>query len=187
MRIFLIRHGHADHNEAFHKYGVEAYSDPAYRDSSLTELGHKQTIETKMCIDAPLDRVYCSPLRRCIQTARNMFGPHRCLYLNDGLSESRGPYPCNDRLEFDEICAQFKNINVVSVSTENINMLEKEDDAALKKRVNDCYTAICENARRSGFENIAIVTHHDWLEALIGRRFKNAEVVEVNAFSSSSS
>ena len=45
MRVFLIRHGHAEHNEGFQKYGVKAYSDVAYRDSSLTELGHKQTTE----------------------------------------------------------------------------------------------------------------------------------------------
>ena len=184
MRIFLIRHGHAEHNEAFHKYGVEAYSDIAYTDSSLTALGHKQTIEAGASLGASVDRVYCSPLRRCIQTARNIFGPARCLYLNDGLSETRGPYPCNDRLELDEICDQFKNINVVSVSAENINTLEKESDAALKLRVDNCYKTICENARRGGLECIAIVTHHDWLESLIGVRFKNAEVMEVASSSS---
>ena len=187
MRVFLIRHGHAEHNEGFQKYGVKAYSDVAYRDSSLTELGHKQTTEAGAYLEVSVERVYCSPLRRCIQTARNIFGFERCLYLNDGLSETRGPYPCNDRLEFDEICAQFKNINVSAVSVENINTLEKEDDAALKLRVNACYTAICENAKRAGLDRIAIVTHHDWLEALTGVRFKNAEIIEVSAPSSSSS
>jgi broad specificity phosphatase PhoE len=178
MRVYLIRHGNAEHNVAFQKYGEAAYSDIQYRDAALTILGHTQTIEAEICIDASVDRVYCSPLRRCIQTARNMFGPYRCLYLDDGLLETRGPYPCNHRLTLGEICAQYKNINVVGVAEQegDANRAEDEIDTVLKERAVSTYNAICKSAALAGCTSIAIVTHHDWLEALTGRSFKNAEV-----------
>lgn len=178
MRVYLIRHGNAEHNVGFQKYGEAAYSDIQYHDAALTELGHTQTIDAGVSIELPIDRVYCSPLRRCIQTARNMFGPYRCLYLDDGLLETRGPYPCNHRLTLGEICAQYKNINVVGVAEQedDVNRDEHETDAVLKARAVSTYNAICKSAALAGYASIAIVTHHDWLEALTGRRFKNAEV-----------
>ena len=40
--LFLIRHGHALHNELFHKMGVKAFRIPEVIDSPLTQKGIQQ-------------------------------------------------------------------------------------------------------------------------------------------------
>jgi broad specificity phosphatase PhoE len=179
MRIYLVRHGRAYHNEGFDKVGPSAYRDMMYRDSRLTETGHHETIGKAWKID--VKRVYCSPLFRCIQTARNMFGSSRRLYLEDGLMETRGPQPCNLRLSLDELSARFNNIIATGVSaTDPVMDAEVEDSQAIKKRADECFKSICEDARSAGLTSIAIVTHHDWLQALTDKSFKNAEIVELD-------
>jgi len=179
MRIYLVRHGRAYHNEGFEKVGPSAYRDIIYRDSRLTDIGHHQTIGKAWNIS--VQRVYCSPLHRCIQTARNMFGSLRRLYLEDGLMETKGPQPCNLRLGLDELSARFNNIITTGVSTTD-PVLDSEVESAetLKKRVNECFKSICEDVRSAGLTSIAIVTHHDWLEALTEKSFKNAEIMKLD-------
>ena len=178
MRIYLIRHGRAFHNEGFDKVGPSAYRDTLYRDSKLTETGHRQTIGKAWKIS--VERVYCSPLFRCIQTARNMFGSYRRLYLEDGLLETKGPQPCNLRMGVNELGDRFNNITTTGVSaTDPVMDAEVEDSHILKKRADACFKSICEDGMKIGLTSIAIVTHHDWLEALTEKSFKNAEIFEL--------
>jgi broad specificity phosphatase PhoE len=179
MRIYLIRHGRAHHNEGFDKVGPKAYRDTMYRDSRLTTAGHDQTIGKAW--DIRVERVYCSPLFRCIQTARNMFGSLRRLYLEDGLMETKGPQPCNLRLSVNELGIRFNNITTTGVSAiDPVPQDKVEDTETLKTRADACFKSICEDAQRAGLTSIAIVTHHDWLEALTEKSFKNAEIVELD-------
>ena len=179
MRIYLVRHGRAHHNEGFEKVGPTAYRDIMYRDSRLVDTGHHQTIGKAWDID--VQRVYCSPLFRCIQTARNMFGSSRRLYLEDGLLETKGPQPCNIRLSLPELRTRFNNITTTGVSAiDPVPQDKVEDTETLKNRANACFNSICKDAQRAGLTSIAIVTHHDWLEALTEKSFKNAEIVEVD-------
>lgn len=179
MRIYLIRHGRAYHNEGFDNVGPSAYRDIVYRDSKLVDTGHCQTIGKAW--DIRVERVYCSPLFRCIQTARNMFGSSRRLYLEDGLMETKGPQPCNIRLSLQELRTRFNNITTTGVSViDPVPQDKVEDTETLKNRANECFKRMCEDAQRAGLSSIAIVTHHDWLEALTERSFKNAEIMEVD-------
>ena len=179
MRVYLVRHGRAHHNEGFDNVGPRAYRDTMYRDSKLTEAGHRQTIGKAW--DIHVQRVYCSPLFRCIQTARNMFGSSRRLYLDDGLLETKGPQPCNLRLSLEELNVRFSNIVTTGLSSTNPVMdAEVEDIETLKKRAVACFKSICDDARTAGLTTIAIVTHHDWLEALTQKSFKNAEIMELD-------
>ena len=179
MRIYLIRHGRAYHNEGFDKVGPSAYRDIMYRDSRLTETGHHETIGKAWKID--VQRVYCSPLHRCIQTARNMFGSMRRLYLEDGLMETKGPQPCNLRVSVSELVTRFNNITTTGVSAiDPVSQDNVEDIDTLKTRANACFNSICEDATKIGLSSIAVVTHHDWLEALTEKSFNNAEIVELD-------
>jgi len=110
-----------------------------------------------------------------------MFGSLRRLYLEDGLMETKGPQPCNLRLGLDELSARFNNIITTGVSTTD-PVLDSEVESAetLKKRVNECFKSICEDARSAGLTSIAVVTHHDWLEALTEKSFKNAEIMKLD-------
>ena len=190
MKIYLIRHGHADHNLGFQRRGEEAYSSTDYYNSALTELGHEQTISVGEKFEGriPVDRIYCSPLKRCVETARNIFGGKKILYLWDGLVETKGPYPCNHRPPVEEIRASYPRVNLENVSPDWNNLEPVEDwrDGtegliALKKRAKRCFEAISAEAQADGLEAIAIVTHCDWIYTIIGTKIKNAEVVAIES------
>jgi broad specificity phosphatase PhoE len=188
MKIYLIRHGHAAHNLGFQTRGEEAYSSTDYYNSALTELGHTQTkkVGEKFEGRVLVDRVYCSPLKRCVETARNIFGKQKVLYLWDGLVETKGTYPCNHRPSVEEIRATYERVNLENVSPD-WNNLEPEEDwregtdglVALQKRAKRCLGAIMEEGEAARLKSIAIVSHCDWIYAIIGTKIKNAEVVAI--------
>ena len=173
MKIYFIRHGHADHNAAFDEQQTkEVYSSHAYRHSALTTKGIGQ-IEAVELPQKP-DRVYCSPLKRCIQTARIIFGDDELLYLHDGLLETQGQFPCNWR-DFYETFAQSKDaINIYHLSETYVPSQTEEDMKAVKVRAEGCLETIKKEARH--LDSIAIVTHNDWLESIFDRKFFNGEV-----------
>jgi broad specificity phosphatase PhoE len=179
MRIFLVRHGHAEHNLAFDlAKNISVYKDPLYRNSSLTEKGVAQ------CIDAStkgynVDKIYCSPLKRCIQTGHLIFGKNRLLFLQDDLIETKGPYPCNHRLPLEEIIYQYGNIVVDDLDPNYINSEKDEGPEELKVRAERSFNRICKDAEFEQLESIAIVTHHDWIEALTGKSVPNASIIEM--------
>jgi broad specificity phosphatase PhoE len=177
MKIYFIRHGHADHNAAFdEQQNKEVYSSHAYRHSALTTKGIGQ-IEAVKLPQKP-QRVYCSPLKRCIQTARIIFGNDELLYLHDGLLETQGPFPCNWR-DFYSTFAQSTDIfNIYHLSDTYVPSHASEDMIDVKVRAEACLETI---KKESGhLDSIAIVTHNDWLESIFGRKFFNGEVYHIN-------
>lgn len=173
MKIYFIRHGHADHNAAFDEQQTkEVYASHKYRHSGLTEKGIGQ-IEAVQLPEKP-DRVYCSPLKRCIQTARIIFGDEEVLYLHDGLLETQGPFPCNWR-DWYETFAQSKDaINIYHLDDAYVPSPVEETMEAVKVRAEACLETIKKEAGH--LNSIAIVTHNDWLESIFDRKFFNGEV-----------
>lgn len=168
MEVFLIRHGHALHNRAYELFGESAYFSDDYAYSTLTEKGHQQTLSVRVP-RTPL--IYCSPLIRCIQSARNIFGSQANLHLHDGLIETQGEHPCNKREPLNLMCAKYPNINTDFMNPTYV--FEKESN--MKERVENTLTQIIEHARSQNVSRIAIITHHDVLEILTGVSLKNAE------------
>jgi broad specificity phosphatase PhoE len=183
MKVILIRHGHAEHNLAFDiAKDNSVYRNNLYYNSSLTEKGITQ------CIDASINestktshvnKVYCSPLRRCIQTGHIIFGDNRLLFLEDDLIETKGPYPCNHRLPLEDIVCEYENIVINNLDPHYVNSEKDEGIKALKMRANTSFERICKGAKSENLESIAIVTHHDWIEALTGKSISNASFVEL--------
>jgi broad specificity phosphatase PhoE len=172
--VFFIRHGHSDHNEAFDNYGEDAYGSHEYLNSSLTSKGIIQAKNVKL--NTKVKRVYCSSLKRCIQTARIIFGPHETLYLYDGLMETQGPYPCNTRQSYDDIQMEYENINMENVSKSYEQSNNHEAQYILKARVISTLMQIQKDAVKNNIDTIAIVSHNDVLESQFGRKFQNCEV-----------
>lgn len=95
VRIFLIRHAESVSNlqkkEVFETFGLDpkntklclAYKlvkDPKLIDAQLSEKGHEQCEASRVENAVLLDRVkhvLCSPLRRCLQTARGVLGTEK--------------------------------------------------------------------------------------------------------------
>ena len=96
--IYLIRHGHAAHNEAADLQGEIAYEDPQWKDSQLTAKGRQQISEIPA---ANVSLIYTSPLTRCLETARAFkatCGFTGKLVADDFLLETQGgSHYCNER------------------------------------------------------------------------------------------
>jgi probable phosphoglycerate mutase len=64
-KIFVVRHGQ-DQDNANHILN-------GHRDNGLTDLGHAQARETAQRLKGEkIDKAYCSPLKRCIETAEEI-------------------------------------------------------------------------------------------------------------------
>lgn len=176
MRIHFIRHGHSDHNQAYDiTHDTNVYKSFEYRHSHLTEKG-KEQIRSIQLPEIP-NRVYCSPLVRCIETARVLFGDKTILYLYDGLMETQGPFPCNWRDNYDVFIRSMKRYNLVNISTTYYPSKVEETAEQMKQRATLCFEAIKNDAK--DFESIVIITHNDWLESVFGRKFSNGEVYSI--------
>jgi broad specificity phosphatase PhoE len=183
MKLYFIRHGHAEHNAAYDKENDEkVYRSLDYKDSHLTEKGVQQIKEVELPVHLPrkMDRVYSSPLTRCIQTARILVGDRTILHLHDGLLETHGPFPCNWRPDFDSLTNALSYYVLKDVEkhykpyTKYYLTGLTETDEEIKERATNTVEQIKSECK--GFENVLVVTHNDWLESLFGRPFENGEV-----------
>ena len=178
MKIYFIRHGHAEHNAGFEKYGSIVYESFDYLYSKLTRRGEDQ-IKTINIHDI-IQRVYSSPLKRCIDTSRLLFGHSKMLYLYDGLLETQGPYPCNYREPYDVFLCSNPKYNLENIKIRFTPLTNHESMYSLKERATNTYEAIKQDAMNNNLTHIAIVTHNDWLESIFNRKFTNGEVYIVN-------
>lgn len=177
MEIFFVRHGHALHNQGFDRMGEKAYSSPEFMYSELTNRGHTETRAIRL---PTVDAAYVSPLVRCIQTARNAMGYDIPLRLHDGLIESnQAEHPCNVREPKNVIARRYPNVDVSELQ-ELHAPIANESYEALRIRANQTLAQIVHGAWLQGCTRIAIVTHHNWLYALLGKSFRNAEVERVH-------
>jgi broad specificity phosphatase PhoE len=166
MEVVFIRHGHATHNEAFLLEGESAYFSEKHLNAPLTPLGHTQTKALSIpCVE----RVFVSPLYRCIQTARNVFDEYQVLHLHDGLLETQGRHPVNRRQQKEELY-MYAPVHLDSVSDSYVFNVETPED--VKERAAKTMKDILE--RSVGCKRIAIVTHHDWLFGYFGESFAKA-------------
>jgi len=194
MKLFLIRHGFAYHNLAFEKEGEKVFNDPKYRDARLTPLGIKQSINAgKKLAKIKFNKIYCSPLFRCIETVDNLLTTshvimntvysapkNEFIILDDRLIESQN-HICNKRhekVEIEKFVTRFnKKFDLSNVSL-NYNFYFKEFN--IKNRIKSFILDL--KKIHSDNENILIVSHYDWLfnffELLSGEGyiFKNCEI-----------
>lgn len=179
MRIYFIRHGHAQHNEAFDKtQDRKVYESYDYMYSELTEKGISQIKEIHL--EEKIQKVYCSPLKRCYQTARIIFGNSEMLYYYDGLMETQGPYPCNYRENYDSFHRKLDRHQLENISDKYYPSKVHETDEELKKRAFKTLEKIKKDAFEKKLKTICIITHNDWLEAIFERPFINGEVYSVD-------
>ena len=179
MKVYFVRHGHADHNAAYDKFkDNNVYKSFDYKYSKLTEKGAQQIKD--IVLPEKIQRVYSSPIIRCLETSHILVDDKTVLYLHDGLMETQGPYPCNWRPDFDSLSRSMKRYNLENINvkyepyTKYYTSSIKETKEDMQQRALNTLEQIkgeCKN-----LENIMIVTHHDWLEALLGKSFKNGEV-----------
>lgn len=176
MKITFIRHGFAEHNQGFLDEGESAYSSLKYRFSNLTDFGNMQT---RNVVAPKADIIFVSPLTRCIQTARNIYGKEVILHLSDGLLETQGPFPCNWRESKGLLTVKYKNVNTDLISPIYTIQEEPETDTHMEERAQQTLDYFIRKAKSMNLTSMAVVTHNDWLESIFHRPFKNGELFTI--------
>lgn len=173
MKVCFLRHAQATHNAACLVCGPIAYESWEHEDALLTPLGNSQAKAVKLPFIP--DRVYCSPLRRCIQTIRPSL-PNATLILHDGLLERQGQHPCNVRGS-KTFLRTFDPFLDLTLLPENhlYPFPTRESLEDLRRRVASTLSEIYENARLQNAKQILIVGHCDAFDSVLGLRLKNTE------------
>lgn len=178
MKIFLIRHGYAKHNYGYEKFGEKIFYDPAYFDPELMPKGHQQSIEAgKRLININFSKIYCSPLKRCIQTLDNLLSTSKVItdtvyrtsknefiILDDRLMELQGYQISNKRHEKVEIQKYVSQLDKMFDLT-NVS-LNYDFDIESQNVINNRIKSFISNIKinHNDDDNILIVTHHNWLK-----------------------
>jgi len=179
MKVCFLRHAQATHNAAAAAHGESEYESWEYKDALLTPLGHTQV--SNVILPFVPDRIYSSPLRRCIQTARALTDTKTIIYLYDGLIERQGHHPCNLRshksgiIEFDT----FTNTDNIEITYNHV-FSHRETDAEVYARASASLSDIYADAARAGATQILIVTHWDVLKVLFNADVKNAKTFVIS-------
>jgi broad specificity phosphatase PhoE len=181
-KFIFIRHGEAEHNVAFHAVGDSAFTDEAHRDAPLTQKGIQQCQELAQALmPYKILDIWCSPLRRCKQTAEELFEELTInkIYLHDNLLERQGGgFVCNERKSKDELQEEGYLFDTGFLPDTPAVWKTRESSTVLIQRTKmlilqlaDMYTNVDESY------HIGIVGHGDALGFLLNRPFKNAEFV----------
>jgi len=123
--LYCIRHGLAEHNVNYLKYGCKTFYDPNFVDTSLVEEGFKQAAnlgETWLNKKDPsgtgsniddIELVVVSPLKRTLQTATEIFKGKSVPIISFELAREYpiGGHTCNKRSKKEYLMNTFPNIN----------------------------------------------------------------------------
>ena len=100
--IYLIRHGEAQHNINYLKYGSKTFYDINFIDTKLTPNGHKQSSNlNKLWKNInDIEIVLVSPLYRTLETATNIFKNYNIpiISLEDLREFPNTKHTCNKRV-----------------------------------------------------------------------------------------
>ena len=163
--LFLIRHGHALHNELFMKIGVNAFRIPEVIDSPLTPLGIQQAKDLNKTWrnKEDIELVLVSPLKRCLKTANIIFKDTQIpIVCQEFLRENPiGEDTCNMRSQTNHLKNEYPNINFsdIQLQIDSLWTEERETINQLNQRIDTMIQYIQKRKEK----NIAIVSHSSYL------------------------
>jgi len=191
-RIWLIRHGHAEHNKLFEE-GKRAEGTKIL-DPTLTAKGFAQALEFSPVLKTALgnsrgkqaELIVCSPLRRTLQTCTTMLGdfmshnPHIPVILHPDIQEaSEGLHDSAHPKE--TILAEFLNDFPSKVDSSLLTSKSHKKEGRykatrenLKERYNDFLRWLAQREEM----RIIVVAHHNVFLFLSGISFLNCEARE---------
>lgn len=165
--LYLIRHGHAQHNKLFDEIGVNAFYDSNYQDTSLTKKGYDESIYLKSIWGEinNIELVLTSSLTRCIETSLNIFsGIDIPIIALETIKEyPQGLQYCNKRSNINILKKNFPRVDFSNIQTDEDTLWDpenKESIEQLNKRIEDLKVFL--KGRKEN--NIAIVSHSCFLE-----------------------
>ena len=181
-KFIFVRHGEAQHNVAFREKGPPAFEDPANRDAPLTPTGIEQARATgKTLTPLKIAAIWSSPLKRCIQTAEEIYEEVDVndLYLHDSLLECLGGnHVCNERMPKHALRKEFPIWKRDFLPELPAAWIGRETGEALYQRMLSFVMWLAHIYRDLDSDtHIVIVGHATAFGTLLGKKLNNAEHV----------
>lgn len=163
--FIFIRHGEAAHNVAARLRGEGAYSDPTLENPPLNEYGCMQAHDARATLIShmPVDVIYCSPLKRCIQTLRLIYPDTEKLpvILEDALMEPQGRHICNRRASISSLSMpQSWDAGHIAEVNPYDGLDEGPESVSFMQRIIDMTEA---TIRKHKGGCILMVSHYQWI------------------------
>ncbi len=182
-KFIFIRHGEATHNVAFNKSKDEkVFTQEEYQDAPLTEKGIQQAKEAgeKLSELRILD-IWCSPLKRTMQTALEIFEEVNCgtLYLHDNLIERLGGnHVCNYRQSKKEIQEKDCLWDTTFLPEFAPLWIKREPTTSVNSRLRMLVMYLAELYKDApDTSHLLLVCHNDAIWCLTGKSLANAEYI----------
>ena len=182
-KFIFIRHGEATHNVAFHETkDVKVFEKEEYRDAPLTEKGIQQAKSAGETLsELHILDIWCSPLKRTIQTAEEIFEEVNCgtLYLHDNLIERLGGnHVCNYRQSKTELKEKYSFWDMTFLPEFAPLWVERESATSVNSRMRMLVMYLAELYKEKPETSyILLVSHNDAIWCLTGKSLPNAEYV----------
>ena len=176
--LYCIRHGLAEHNINYFKYGCKTFYDPKFVDTSLVEEGFKQAStlgETWSKID-DIELVIVSPLKRTLQTATEIFKKTSIPIIAFELAREYpiGGHTCNKRSSKEYLMNTFPNINFDGIKEGEDHLWDPDEQESIHEldlRINIFKKFIEKRPEK----NIALVGHASFIGQLKDNHIKYIE------------
>lgn len=186
--LYCIRHGLAEHNVNYLKYGCKTFYDPNFVDTSLVEEGFKQASnlgetwlnkkdpsETGSAI-SDIELVIVSPLKRTLQTATEIFKDKSVPIISFELAREYpiGGHTCNKRSEKEYLMKTFPNINFDDIKEGEDYLWDPEKQESIHEldlRINTFKKFIEKRPEK----NIALVSHASFIGQMKDKHIKYIE------------
>lgn len=183
--IYCIRHGLAEHNVLYEKYGDEAHFYEDYVDTSLVSEGIQQATNLgEKIISMPeinnIELIIVSPLKRTLQTCENIFTNTNIPKIS--LEEVReypcGLHTCNKRESISLKKQQFININFDYIKNDK-DLLWNSDRLETLIELDSRVNMFKEFLKSREESNIVVISHCDFLSKLMYGKIQQLKHCEI--------
>ncbi|MEI0510145.1 histidine phosphatase family protein [Brachyspira intermedia] len=159
MKILFIRHGQTQLNAEGRWLGST--------DAPLSESGKEVLINKKNIIEKhkPIQKLYCSPMKRCLETADIYFNDMNKEIINDLKERSFGDFEGknHDELKNNPYYKEFFITNWKS------NVPNGETSENFFNRTEKAYLYIIEDMKKNNLDYTAVVTHGGVIMSIFSR------------------
>ena len=176
--LYCIRHGLAEHNINYLKYGCKTFYDPNFIDTSLVEEGFKQAVNLGESWSniKDIELVVVSPLKRTLQTASEIFKNIDIPIISFELAREYpiGGHTCNKRSDKEYLMNTFPKINFDDIKEGEDYLWDFEKQESIHEldlRINTFKKFIESRPEK----NIALVGHASFIGQLKDNHIKYIE------------
>ena len=173
--LYCIRHGVAEHNINYFKYGSQTFYDPQFTDTKLVDEGIQQatSLRDSWTQLKDIDLVVVSPLMRTLQTAEILFnGTNKPIIALDYIREyPLGLHTCNKRSSKEEYMKLFPKVDFSNLQTNNDEVWSSTKEES-KESLNSRIQELLQFVKSRSETNIALVNHCSFIGQLKDQEIK---------------